>query len=88
VTAPRLFAELVATLGLLLVIFSLARTRRGNLAPAVVGAYIGAAHFFTSSTSTCGKELRRKTRSTKMRPHKAPDGWPCPGRVGQFVRMA
>ncbi|HEY5976417.1 MAG TPA: MIP/aquaporin family protein [Solirubrobacterales bacterium] len=48
---PHLFAEVVATLGLLLVIFSLARTRRGSLAPAAVGAYIGAAYFFTSSTS-------------------------------------
>ncbi|MGN6276298.1 MAG: MIP/aquaporin family protein [Solirubrobacterales bacterium] len=47
----HLFAEAVATLGLLLVIFSLARTRRGELAPAAVGAYIGAAYFFTSSTS-------------------------------------
>jgi arsenate reductase len=47
----HLFAEVVATLGLLLVIFSLVRTRRGNLAPAAVGAYIGAAYFFTSSTS-------------------------------------
>ncbi len=50
-SASHLFAEVVATLGLLLVIFSLARTRRGNLAPAAVGAYIGAAYFFTSSTS-------------------------------------
>ena len=32
-------------------IFSLARTRRGSSAPAAVGAYIGAAYFFTSSTS-------------------------------------
>jgi glycerol uptake facilitator-like aquaporin len=47
----HLFAEAIATLGLLLVIFSLARTRRGELAPAAVGAYIGAAYFFTSSTS-------------------------------------
>jgi arsenate reductase len=47
----HLFAEVIATLGLLLVIFSLARTRRGNLAPAAVGAYIGSAYFFTSSTS-------------------------------------
>jgi glycerol uptake facilitator-like aquaporin len=47
----HLFAEVVATLGLLLVIFSLARTRRGQVAPAAVGAYIGAAYFFTSSTS-------------------------------------
>jgi glycerol uptake facilitator-like aquaporin len=47
----HLFAEAIATLGLLLVIFSLARSRRGSLAPAAVGAYIGAAYFFTSSTS-------------------------------------
>jgi len=47
----HLLAEVVATVGLLLVIFSLARTHRGELAPAAVGAYIGAAYFFTSSTS-------------------------------------
>ncbi len=47
----HLFAEVVATVGLLLVIFSLARSHRGSLAPAAVGAYIGAAYFFTSSTS-------------------------------------
>jgi glycerol uptake facilitator-like aquaporin len=47
----HLFAEVIATLGLLLVIFSLARSRRGSIAPAAVGAYIGAAYFFTSSTS-------------------------------------
>jgi arsenate reductase len=44
-------SEIVATIGLLLVIFSLARTGRGATAPAAVGAYIGAAYFFTSSTS-------------------------------------
>jgi glycerol uptake facilitator-like aquaporin len=44
-------AEVVATTGLLLVIFSLARTGRSRSAPAAVGAYIGAAYFFTSSTS-------------------------------------
>lgn len=47
----HLFAEVVATLGLILVIFALARTRRGGSAPAAVGAYIGAAYWFTSSTS-------------------------------------
>jgi arsenate reductase len=47
----HLLAEVVATLGLLLVIFALARTKRSNAAPAAVGAYIGAAYFFTSSTS-------------------------------------
>jgi arsenate reductase len=50
-SGPHLFAEVVATLGLLLLIFSLARTERTHLAPAAVGAYIGAAYFFTSSTS-------------------------------------
>jgi glycerol uptake facilitator-like aquaporin len=50
-TSAHLIAEVIATLGLLLVIFSLARTRRGASAPAAVGAYIGAAYFFTSSTS-------------------------------------
>lgn len=48
---PHLFAEVIATLGLILVIFALARSGRGNLAPAAVGAYIGSAYFFTSSTS-------------------------------------
>jgi arsenate reductase len=47
----HLFAEAIATAGLLLVIFSLARTRRASTAPAAVGAYIGAAYFFTSSAS-------------------------------------
>jgi arsenate reductase len=47
----HLFAESIATLGLLLVIFSLARSGRGSTAPAAVGAYIGAAYWFTSSTS-------------------------------------
>ena len=50
-TAPHLLAEVVATAGLVLVIFSLVRSGRGHLAPAAVGAYIGAAYFFTSSTS-------------------------------------
>jgi arsenate reductase len=44
-------SEVVATLGLLLVIFALARSGRSRLAPAAVGAYIGSAYFFTSSTS-------------------------------------
>jgi len=50
-TAAHGVAEVVATVGLLLVIFSLVRTGRSATAPAAVGAYIGAAYFFTSSTS-------------------------------------
>jgi arsenate reductase len=44
-------AEVVATAGLVMVVFVLARLGRERLAPAVVAAYIGAAYLFTSSTS-------------------------------------
>lgn len=50
-SGPHLLAEVIATAGLLLVIFSLARSKRSSTTPAAVGAYIGAAYFFTSSTS-------------------------------------
>ncbi|GAC1322650.1 MAG: aquaglyceroporin AqpS [Mycobacteriales bacterium] len=43
--------EVVATAGLLLVIVSLARSGRSGQTPWAVGAYIGAAYWFTSSTS-------------------------------------
>jgi len=50
-STAHLFAEAIATAGLVLVIFSLARSKRLSSAPAAVGAYIGAAYFFTSSAS-------------------------------------
>lgn len=50
-TPAHLLSEVIATLGLMLVIFALARTKRASSAPAAVGAYIGAAYFFTSSAS-------------------------------------
>ncbi|WP_062466389.1 aquaporin [Demequina maris] len=50
-TGPHLLAEVVATAGLVLIIFALARSGRGALAAPAVGAYIGAAYWFTSSTS-------------------------------------
>ena len=43
--------EVVATAGLVALIFALARTGRGAWAAPAVGAYIGAAYWFTSSTS-------------------------------------
>lgn len=49
--ADLLLAEVVATAGLLLVILSLARSGRPALVAPAVGAYIGAAYWFTSSTS-------------------------------------
>jgi len=53
----HLFAEVIATLGLILVIFALARTGRASTAPAAVGAYIGAAYWFTTSTSFANPAL-------------------------------
>lgn len=50
-TGATLLAEVVATAGLVVLIFALARTGRGALAAPAVGAYIGAAYWFTSSTS-------------------------------------
>ncbi len=50
-SGPHLFAEVVATFGLLLVIFGVVRSGRASAAPFAVGAYIGGAYFFTSSTS-------------------------------------
>lgn len=49
--ANLLLGEVVATAGLVALIFALARTDRGILAAPAVGAYIGAAYWFTSSTS-------------------------------------
>ncbi|GAA3549263.1 aquaporin [Nocardioides daeguensis] len=51
VTDGHLVAEVVATAGLVALIFALVRTGRGALAAPTVGAYIGAAYWFTSSTS-------------------------------------
>jgi glycerol uptake facilitator-like aquaporin len=50
-SGPHLFAEVIATAGLIVLIFALARTGRSTVAPSAVGVYIGAAYFFTSSTS-------------------------------------
>ncbi len=50
-TMAHALSEVVATAGLVLVIFALARSRRSSMAPAAVGAYIASAYFFTSSTS-------------------------------------
>ena len=51
ITTGHLVGEVVATAGLIAVIFALARTGRAALSAAAVGAYIGAAYWFTSSTS-------------------------------------
>jgi arsenate reductase len=50
-TQGLLIGEVVATIGLLVVIFGVVRSGRSSAAPFAVGAYIGSAYFFTSSTS-------------------------------------
>jgi glycerol uptake facilitator-like aquaporin len=50
-TPGNLLGVVIATAGLILLIFALAATKRGVLAAPAVGAYIGAAYWFTSSTS-------------------------------------
>lgn len=50
-TGGHLLGEVVATAGLLALIFSLARSSRAAVSAPAVGAYIGAAYWFTSSTS-------------------------------------
>ncbi|KHL17062.1 glycerol uptake facilitator-like aquaporin [Mumia flava] len=47
----HLLSEVVATAGLVALIFALVRSNRGALAAPTVGIYIGAAYWFTSSTS-------------------------------------
>lgn len=50
-TSGLWLGEVVATIGLLVVIFGVVRSGRSSAAPFAVGAYIGGANFFTSSTS-------------------------------------
>ncbi len=50
-SGPLWLAEVVATFGLVVVIFAVVRSGRATAAPFAVGAYIGGAYFFTSSTS-------------------------------------
>ncbi|MER7452675.1 MIP/aquaporin family protein [Nocardia beijingensis] len=51
ITTGHLVGEVVATAGLIAVIFALARSGRAALSACAVAAYIGAAYWFTSSTS-------------------------------------
>jgi glycerol uptake facilitator-like aquaporin len=50
-SSGHLLGEVVATAGLVALVFALSRTGRAALAAPTVAAYIGAAYWFTSSTS-------------------------------------
>jgi arsenate reductase len=45
------FSEMIATIGLVVVIFCIVRSGRASAVPYAVGVWIGAAYWFTSSTS-------------------------------------
>ncbi len=72
-------SEVVATFGLLLVIFGVVRSGRAAAAPFAVGAYIGGAYFFTSSTSFANPAV------TVARTLSDTFAGIAPGSVGAFV---
>lgn len=73
--AAQLFSELVATFGLLSVIWGVAR-RRSEMVPFAVGAYITAAYWFTASTSFANPAVTLARAATNtfagIRPADAP----------------
>ena len=78
-SGAHFLSEVIATLGLLLVIFALARSGRARSAPAAVGAYIGAAYWFTSSTSFANPAV------TIARAFTDTFAGIAPGSIGAFV---
>ncbi|HEY1650870.1 MAG TPA: MIP/aquaporin family protein [Acidimicrobiales bacterium] len=50
-SGAHFLSEIIATAGLLVLIFALVRSERRGVIPFAVGAYIAGAYFFTSSTS-------------------------------------
>lgn len=81
-SSPGLWlAEVVATFGLMLVIFGVARSGRTSVAPFAVGAYIGGAYFFTASTSFANPAV------TIARTFTDTFAGIAPGSVGSFIAM-
>jgi arsenate reductase len=69
--------EVVATLGLLVVIFGAVRSGRAAIVPFVVGAYIAAANRFTSSTSIANPAVTIGRAFTDTFTGIAPDSVPA-----------
>lgn len=76
-----LLGEVVATVGLILLIFGLARANRLQYAPVAVASYIGAAYWFTSSTSFANPAV------TIGRAFTDTFAGIAPGSVGGFIGM-
>lgn len=75
-TAAHDLAEVIATLGLILVIFAVARSDHSSRVPGAVAAYIGAAYFFTSSTSFANPAITIGRMFTSSFAGIAPDSAP------------
>jgi arsenate reductase len=90
-THGLLIGEVIATIGLLTVIFGVVRSGRASAAPFAVGAYIGGAYFFTSSTSFANPAVTigRMFSDTfaGIRPSSAP-GFVVAQLVGMVVAVA
>ncbi|MFM9445047.1 aquaporin [Streptomyces acidiscabies] len=74
-----LLGEVVATSGLVLLVLGLARTGRAHVGPVAVASYIGAAYWFTSSTSFANPAV------TVGRAFTDTFAGIAPGSVGPFV---
>jgi glycerol uptake facilitator-like aquaporin len=78
--------EVIATFGLLLVIFAVVRSGRVTAVPGAVGAYIAAAYWFTSSTSFANPAVTIARMFSNTFSGIAPAS--APGFVvGQFIGM-
>jgi predicted nucleotidyltransferase component of viral defense system len=55
------------------------RTPRGFGSPSLSGPT------YVYECTFCHKKFRRKKQSASLNSHKTPDGWPCPGRIGDLV---
>jgi len=78
-----LLSEVVATAGLLLIIVTLARTGRTQHASWAVGAWIGAAYWFTASTSFANPAVTIGRTLTNTYAGIAPDS--APGFIGAQI---
>ena len=84
VSPGTLFGEVIATAGLIIVIFVLVDRKRTELIPITVAGWIGAAYFFTSSTSFANPAVTIGRAFTDTFSGIAPESV-APFIAGQFV---
>lgn len=62
-----------------------ARPRTGAVTRAARPATRRSGPVYVVECSRCRRQFQRKTRNTRMRPHKDSSGWPCSGRHGRII---